>query len=631
MADDLASELSIGKDRIVVLPNPVDLDAIRAATRAACPKSGPWSGPGPHLLAVGRLAPEKGFDLLLQALVAVRQRFPATELLIAGAGPEETALKTQYHSLGLETAVRFAGHVHSPYGLYAGASLFVLSSRHEGMSNALLEAAVAGLPIVSTPASGGIVDLLHTLEGAWLAQEISAGALASALLEALGQLGPEQRFQRSFPRTRSSEDQGSPLADEFAFESALERYEELIDSACAGPEPKHVALVIPTLDRLAGAERHVMLLARGLRTGGWQVSVVALAGSGGTAAIELAGADIAFLSLGMRKGLADPRGWMRFIQWLRRARPDVVHAHLPHAAWLARWSRLCAPVPVLVDTLHSSSTGTMGRRLGYRVSRRLPDQVTAVSRSVADSHRAARMVDAKTLAVLHNGVDVAAWLPDEAARIAVHRELGLTDEFLWFAAGRLDAVKDYPTLLKAMAAVALPAHLIVAGDGPLLRELTDLALRLGLGSRVHFLGFVPEAKRWFQAGDALVLSSRWEGLPTALLEAAACGLPAVATDVPGSRDVILNGDTGLLVPPMDPPALAAAMNTMMQMTQEERRTMGLRARQRAVEHFDLAATLDRYEELYCDLFRKSSRGCAPLPFTRTKRECSSPAGSRDLS
>ena len=128
----------------------------------------------------------------------------------------------------------------------------------------------------------------------------------------------------------------------------------------------HAALLIPTLDRLGGAERQLILLARGLSGRGWRVSVVALSGSGGAAAEELRGCGVAFLSLGMRKGLADPRGWIRFHRWLRKARPDVVHAHLPHAAWLARWSRLAVPAPVFLDTLHSSSTGGRGRRFGYR-------------------------------------------------------------------------------------------------------------------------------------------------------------------------------------------------------------------------------------------------------------------------
>src|SRR5208282_6535365 len=122
------------------------------------------------------------------------------------------------------------------------------------------------------------------------------------------------------------------------------------------------------VDRIGGAERQAMLLAKGLRRRGWRVSVVALSGSGGAAANELRRAGVQFVSLEMRKGLADPRGWLRFHRWLWRERPEVVHAHLPHAAWLVRWSRLDAPVPVVIDTVHNWYTGTLGRRVGCRCS-----------------------------------------------------------------------------------------------------------------------------------------------------------------------------------------------------------------------------------------------------------------------
>ncbi len=205
MADDLARELRLGKERIAVLPNPVDLEAIRAA--AAAPGQAPacWLGPGPHLLAVGRLAREKGFDLLLEALVTVRERFPRTEMIIAGAGPEEAALKAQCRSLGLEEAVRLPGYVQRPYIFYAGASLFVLSSRYEGLPNALLEAAAGGLPIVATPASGGIVELLRNRKKSWLTPEVSAASLASTLLKALDDLSTSQRNQRSFSAAKVPE------------------------------------------------------------------------------------------------------------------------------------------------------------------------------------------------------------------------------------------------------------------------------------------------------------------------------------------------------------------------------------------------------------------------------------------
>jgi glycosyltransferase involved in cell wall biosynthesis len=369
----------------------------------------------------------------------------------------------------------------------------------------------------------------------------------------------------------------------------------------------HIALLIPGLDRIGGAERQTMLLAKGLRGRGWRVNVVALSGSGGEASAELAAAGVTLLSLHMRKGLADPGGWMRFNRWLRRERPDVVHVHLPHAAWLARWSRVAAPVRVLADTLHSSSTGTLGRRIGYRLSNWLPDKVTAVSVAVGQAHLQARMVTAATLAVLPNGVDLATWKPDAEVRNAFRRVLGLKGKFLWFAAGRLDPVKDYGTLLQAMVDVPEAAKLVIAGSGPMENELRRLCDELGLEDRVQFLGFEPNVLRWMLIANGFVLASRWEGLPMVVLEAAACGVPAVATDVPGTHEVVVDGKTGLLAAEGSAKALAEAMTRMMEMPGEERREMGERARQFVLERYSLDAALDRWEALYAELLERNPK------------------------
>ena len=378
---------------------------------------------------------------------------------------------------------------------------------------------------------------------------------------------------------------------------------------------KHVALVIPGLDRIAGAERQVMAQAKGLRGRGWRVSVVALSGNGGQAARQLTAAGVEFLSLEMRKGLADPRGWIRFSRWLNRERPRVVHAHLPHAAWLARWSRLGAPMRglprfassahVFIDTLHSSSTGRLTRRLGYRSSDWLADSVTAVSQSVADAHLAAGMVDPNKLSVVPNGVDVEDFHPDPSVRADVRRELGLGDEFLWLAAGRLEPVKDYPTLLRAFAILPEQARLLIAGEGSLQSDLRLLAARLGIEGRVRFLGFQPDVKPWMRAADGFVLSSRCEGLPVGLLEAGACALPSIATDVPGSREAIVCGRTGRLTPCGAPDALAKAMTAMMLSSPRERCNMGNLARLHVTESFSLEAMLDRWEKLYLNLLSRS--------------------------
>lgn len=189
----------------------------------------------------------------------------------------------------------------------------------------------------------------------------------------------------------------------------------------------------------------------------------------------------------------------------------------------------------------------------------------------------------------------------------MRNELDLQDEFFWVAVGRLENVKDYRTLLRAMAVLDPRSQLVIAGSGPLQNELASLARELGLGLRVRFLGFVSDVRRWLQAADGFVLASRWEGLPMALLEASACGLPAIATNVPGSRDVILDRVTGRLVPAAHPAALADAMNDLMRMPHEERHAMGLQARQHVAENFSLAATIDRYEALYRDLLRTNLR------------------------
>jgi glycosyltransferase involved in cell wall biosynthesis len=219
MAEDLSGELGLAASQLAVLPNPVDVDEIRNSLGII---PAPQTGSGPHLLAVGRLSPEKGFDLLLRALVSVRCEFPDADLLIAGAGAEEAALMAECHALGLDPAVRFAGHLARPWSHLpaVAVTLFVLPSRHEGLPNALLEAAAAGLPIVALPASDGVVDLLRGQPGVWLAPVVSEDALASSLVAALRALRPGERFAH-------------PFVEAFRLDRAIQAYERLIDQSLA--------------------------------------------------------------------------------------------------------------------------------------------------------------------------------------------------------------------------------------------------------------------------------------------------------------------------------------------------------------------------------------------------------------
>ena len=208
-------------------------------------------------------------------------------------------------------------------------------------------------------------------------------------------------------------------------------------------------------------------------------------------------------------------------------------------------------------------------------------------------------------------------------RNAVRRVLDLKGKFLWLAAGRLDPVKDYRTLLQAMVDVPEAARLVIAGSGPMEGELHRLSAELGLEDRVQFLGFEPNVLRWMLAADGFVLASRWEGLPMVVLEAAACAVPAVATDVPGTREVVVDGKTGFLAAEGSAKALAEAMTRMMTISPEERKAMGERARQLVVDRYSLDAALDRWEALFAELLEKSQpKALVPLGAIATRFFCS---------
>ncbi len=213
MASELQTQLCLANTKLVVLPNPLDLDAIRIAAF----ESSPTSPPGHRLLAVARLASEKGIDLLLQAFAAIRSQFSNAELEILGSGSLQMALEDQRDTLRLGKCVRFHGNVASPPVHFPGISAFVLSSRHEGLPNALLEAAAAGLPIIALPASAGLVTLLSEQRGVWLAKEISATALENSLRDALTSLKPGQRFAHKW-------------IEAFDLKSAIPAYEEMIEA-----------------------------------------------------------------------------------------------------------------------------------------------------------------------------------------------------------------------------------------------------------------------------------------------------------------------------------------------------------------------------------------------------------------
>jgi glycosyltransferase involved in cell wall biosynthesis len=352
-------------------------------------------------------------------------------------------------------------------------------------------------------------------------------------------------------------------------------------------------MVIPTIEKIGGAERQLFLLVKELSARGWQVTIIALSGMAGSFSGELKTAGVAYLSLHMRKAWIDPQGWLRYLAWTAENKPDIVHAHLPHAIWFARCVRLLAPVRVQLDTIHTSNPGNRARRLAYRLTKRLTNSVTCVSEAVAEAALAAGLVRRHNLIVLHNGVVVSKSVPNRAPTSAFG--------FQWLAIGRLTQVKDYPTLLRAFATLPGRPTLQIAGEGPDEQPLRKLAVELKIEDRIQFAGFHHDIQPLLCTANGFVLSSLWEGLPMSVLEASAAGLPVVATDGPGTRETIQSGVTGLIVPVGDETALAQAMAEVMAMHPDRRNPIGLSGREFVEAHFSLPNIVSQWEQLYSRL------------------------------
>ena len=301
-----------------------------------------------------------------------------------------------------------------------------------------------------------------------------------------------------------------------------------------------------------------------------------------------------------------------------------------HANLLARALRLIAPVPALVSTIHNIYEGGRLRMAGYRFTNGLVDHMTIVSQAAADRFVGEKIVPARLLTVVPNGVDTASIRAVPASEgEALRRALGLEGRFAWLAVGRFEVAKDYPNMLRAFARVRErhpESVLLLVGRGSLQTETEALARELGLGDALRFLGVREDVPVVMRAADAYVMSSAWEGMPMVLLEAGAAGLPIVATQVGGNHEVVLDQQSGFLVPARDHEALGSAMVRLADLPVERRRAMGQRGQEHIEGNYGLERVAERWEEIYRDvLVRKGAAAGAGLPgVERTARPANLP-------
>lgn len=291
---------------------------------------------------------------------------------------------------------------------------------------------------------------------------------------------------------------------------------------------------------------------------------------------------------------------------IRAVKPHIVHSRnwgAIEAVLAGRWAGSCS----LVHSEHGvESVGAdrepLRRRWFRRLSYAVAEQVFCVSYQLRNHYAKTTGFPARKIEVIHNGVDVARFYPQPAARVRMREQLGISSEdFCIGALGRLEPIKSLMTLLDAAARIPASRknwRIVIAGAGsdlPILRQAAES--RTELRGHVQFAGEIENAPAFLNALDVYVLPSRFEGISNSLLEAMASGLPVIVSATGGNPEVVVDGESGLIFPVGDHRALADRLLLLWEQS-ESRTRLGQKAAQRVEEHFTVESMVRKYERLY---------------------------------
>lgn len=384
--------------------------------------------------------------------------------------------------------------------------------------------------------------------------------------------------------------------------------------------------VITTLGP-AGAETMLCRIAGRMDSGRFENEIVSLTGI-----LDLAdrmrSIGVRVRTLGMKKSFPNPLLAMRLAQWIRESKPDIVHTWMYHANFVgAMAARLAGHTPVVWAIHHNSLDPRVDKRRTLLVnracallSRKIPARIVCCSEASLRHHLALGYAPGK-LEVIPNGIDPELVKPDPSARVSLREELSLPrDAILIGLAARFHPHKDHRNFFRAAALLheQLPGVQFVLCGLNITWRNAQLAAWIDaadLRNCCHLLGVRQDIPRLFAAMDIATTSSLSEAFPIVIGEAMACGTPCVVTDVGDSAMIV--GETGLVVGPGDPGALANAWRKLIEAGPEVRRCLGRAARRRVQERFAISTIVERYQAIYAELAAgtvrdERSAGFSPL-------------------
>ncbi len=308
----------------------------------------------------------------------------------------------------------------------------------------------------------------------------------------------------------------------------------------------------------------------------------------------------------LERGQGTDRGCMkRLADFISHNSIDLVHAHQYTPFFYAAAARsLWSSLPIIF-TEHGRfypDSSSLKRTVFNRLMLRKRDRVVAVGKNVCEALIKYESFPRKRIDVIYNGIDLVPFSgtlrPEN--RDSIRRDLGLSkDAILIVQVARLDPIKDHVTAIRALSelvAMGLDVHLAIVGDGPERQRIQNEIAVVGVGGRTHMLGLRRDIADLLRSADIALMTSVSEGIPLALIEAMACGLPCVSTDVGGIPEVVSHA-SGMLCPAKDRERIAKALHQLC-VDQRLRNAMGLVGRRIALERFSEERMIAQYATLF---------------------------------
>lgn len=352
---------------------------------------------------------------------------------------------------------------------------------------------------------------------------------------------------------------------------------------------------------LGGAEKVVCELADEMFNKGHEVKIAFLTGN---IVVSPKNKNIELIYLGLNNLSDGYSVYKKFKKIILDFQPDIVHSHMVHANIFARLSRRFIKIPRLICSAHSTNEGGKLRMLAYRFTHNLSEVTTNVSNEASRNFIVNKAVVNGEILTVYNGIDLKKFIANNVDLSVLKKKLNISAEAkVLIAVGRFHEAKDYPNLINAFNIFLANFdknlfHLFIVGDGDpaIITEIKNLIQTYNLGNNIHLLGRRDDIAELLSGADLFVLSSKYEGLPSVVIEAMACEAFVIATDCGGSAEIM--GDTGILVPPQNSEALAEALKHAVNKTSLEIQENNLKARQRVEELFSLEKSVENWLKIY---------------------------------